>query len=264
MSQLAFDAQTSRQLEALYEIRDAVLRREIARAALAVKRGERVLDVGCGPGFFCAELLEEVGDDGSVMGLDASPQMLALAARRCGERSNLELHEADASELPVDDASFDAALCVQVLEYVPDYPKALAELRRILRPGGRALVWDTDWATLSWHSADAARMERMRAAWDEHLIHPSLPRVLGPAMRAAGFHRIQPSAHAFTAAAWDSQTFGASLIDLIVDFAAGRKGIGETEAREWAAEQRELGERGEFFFTYTQFCFVGYTDAREG
>jgi arsenite methyltransferase len=257
MSQLAFDEQTGRQLEALYQIRDAVTRREIARSALAAKRGERVLDVGCGPGFFCAELLEEVGEEGRVTGLDASPQMLALAARRCGDHPNVELEEADANELPIDDASFDAALCVQVLEYVSDYPRALAELRRVLRPGGRALVWDTDWATVSWHSTDPLRMERFRAAWDEHLAHPSLPRMLGPAMRSAGFDRVNPSAHAFAAAAWDAQTFGVSLIDLIVAFAVGRKGISETEAGEWAAEQRKLGERGEFFFTYTQFCFVG-------
>jgi ubiquinone/menaquinone biosynthesis C-methylase UbiE len=257
MSQLAFDEQTGRQLEALYQIRDAVTRRETARAALAVRQGERVLDVGCGPGFFCVDLLEDVGENGWVTGLDASPQMLALAARRCGERANVELQEADATALPVPDASFDAALCVQVLEYVSDYPTALAELHRALRPGGRALVWDTDWATVSWHSADQLRMERFLAAWDEHLAHPSLPRTLGPAMRAAGFDRVDCSAHAFAAATWDTQTFGVSLIDLIVDFAAGRKGVSETEAEEWATEQRNLGERGEFFFTYTQFCFVG-------
>src|SRR5438552_15577325 len=123
MTQLAFDESTGKQLEALYQIGDAVCRREIARVALAARRGERILAVGCGPGVFCAELLEEVGEDGSIAGLDASPQMLALAARRCEGHENVAFREADATALPVADASVDAALCVQVLEYVSDYPK---------------------------------------------------------------------------------------------------------------------------------------------
>ena len=82
MSQLAFDEETGKQLEALYRIGDAMRRRRLARAALAVKPGERVLDVGCGPGFYCAELLEEVGLEGSIVGLDSSASMLALAAHR--------------------------------------------------------------------------------------------------------------------------------------------------------------------------------------
>ena len=100
VNQLAFDEQTGRQLEALYQIDDAVLRRRLARTALAPARGERILDVGCGPGFFCTELLEEVGEHGRVTGLDASPQMLALARRRCAERENIAFAEADATSLP--------------------------------------------------------------------------------------------------------------------------------------------------------------------
>jgi ubiquinone/menaquinone biosynthesis C-methylase UbiE len=257
VNQLAFDEQTGRRLERLYQIDDALVRRHVARTALAARRDERILDLGCGPGFFCAELLEEVGERGWVTGLDASPQMLALAKRRCVERENIVFREADATSLPVDDASFDAALCVQVLEYVSDYSKALAELHRVVRPGGRVLVWDTDWATVSWHSFDPHRMQRFLAAWDEHLAHPSLPRALAPAMRSTGFERVHASAHTFAATAWDPGAFGVSLIDLIADFAAGRNDLSDTDAQAWAAEQRALGERGEFFFAYTQFCFTG-------
>jgi arsenite methyltransferase len=257
MSQLAFDEKAGKQLEALYQIGDAVRRREIARATLGAASGERVLDLGCGPGFFCAELLEEVGDGGLVTGVDASRQMLDLARRRCAQRGNVAFYEADATSLPVEDASFDAALCVQVLEYVADYPRALAELWRSLRPGGRVVIWDTDWATVSWRSNDPSRMRRCLEAWDEHLADPSLPRALAPAMRAVGFDRVQMAPHTFATTAWDPGTFGVSLIGMIADFAAGRKGVTEADTKEWADEQRALGERGEFFFTYTQFCFTG-------
>ncbi len=144
VSQLVFDEETGKQLEALYRIGDAVRRRRLVRAALAAVPGDRILDVGCGPGFYCAELLEEVGPEGSIVGLDSSPPMLDLAARRCEGHGNVEFRQADATSLPVEDATFDAALCVQLLEYVPDVAACLAELHRALRPGGRVVVWDVD------------------------------------------------------------------------------------------------------------------------
>jgi arsenite methyltransferase len=254
MSQLVFDDETASRIEALYLIGDAERRRAIVRDALGASPGERVLDVGCGPGFYCLELLEDVGPSGAVVGLDGSAAMLGLAARRCGDR--VELHEADATALPVQDASFDAALSVQVQEYVPDVTASLGELHRALRPGGRLLVWDVDWATLSLNSLDEARNDRVLRAWDEHLAHPSLPRTLGPRLRAAGFEDVRMSAHPFATNAFDRDTYGAALMPFIGAFVPGHGGVSDEEAQAWMAEQRELGERGEFYFAITQFCFT--------
>jgi hypothetical protein len=84
MSQIDFDQDMAAKIEALYRIRDAVRRRGIVRLALAAVPDERILDVGCGPGFYCAELADEVGPSGSVVGLDSSSAMLELATRRFG------------------------------------------------------------------------------------------------------------------------------------------------------------------------------------
>ena len=256
MGQLVFDEETARAVERMYEIRDARRRRAIVRAALAAVPGDRVLDVGCGPGFYCVELLAEVGPTGSVVGLDGSPAMLALAAARCGGAPNVELHEGDATSLPVPDESIDRALCVQVLEYVADPDVALAEMHRALRAGGRLVVWDVDWATASLHSSDPARMERFLRAWDEHLAHPSLPRTLGPRLRAAGFEDVEMAAHPFASFELDPETYGAGVLPVISSFVPGHQGITEDEAKAWLAEQRERGERGEFFSSITQFCFT--------
>ena len=125
------------------------------------------------------------------MGIDASPRH----ARRRGAPLRAATPtstsgEGEATALPVDAADFDAALCVQVLEYVADPTAALAQMHRALRPGGRVVVWDIDWATVSWHSADPERMARVLRAWDDHLTHPSLPRTLGARLRAAGFSQV--------------------------------------------------------------------------
>ena len=254
MTQLVFDDAAARRIEAMYAIGDARRRRGLVRAALAAAPGERVLDVGCGPGFYCAELLEEVGPSGRVMGLDGSPAMLALAQRRCAGRPNVELREADATALPVPDGGFDAALSVQVLEYVADVDAALSEIHRALVPGGRAVVWDVDWATLS-IGGDEGLGAAVRRAWDEHLAHPSLPRTLAPRLRATGFADVRAQAHAFATAEPDPETYGAALVPFIGAFVAGRAGVSEERAQAWLDEQRTLGEGGAFYFACTQFCF---------
>lgn len=182
--------------------------------------------------------------------------MLALAARRTGAPANVEFHEADATSLPVADESVDAAVSVQVLEYVRDVESALAEMHRALRPGGRAVVWDVDWATVSWHSGDLARMERILHAWDEHLAHVSLPRTLATLLRSAGFEDVRAEAHAFATTELVPDAYGAAVFPLIEEYVAGREEIGPEEAAAWGDEQRQLGERGEFFFACTQFCFT--------
>jgi arsenite methyltransferase len=80
MPQVEFDAEVATRVESLYRIGDAVRRRRIVREALGATTGERILDVGCGPDFYCAELADEVGPSGSVVGVDSSPAK--LAARR--------------------------------------------------------------------------------------------------------------------------------------------------------------------------------------
>jgi arsenite methyltransferase len=256
MAQLVFGEEMVEQLERLYATRDVMRRRRVVREALAPATGERILDMGCGPGFYSAELLEEVGRDGSVVGVDTSTAMLGVAAKRCEGRPNADFREGDATALPVEDGEFDAALSVQVLEYVADPSAALRELHRALRPGGRLVVWDVDWATLSWHSADPARMERVLKSWDAHLAHPSLPRTLAPRLREAGFEDVRAEGHAFASAWLDPDSYGAALIPVLETFVAAREDVGPDEAAAWAAEQRQLDEEGAFYCAVTQVCFT--------
>ncbi|OXM62556.1 MULTISPECIES: class I SAM-dependent methyltransferase [Amycolatopsis] len=98
--------------------------------------GRRILDAGCGAGPLTAELR----DRGAVVtGVDASAAMLALARRRLGDE--VPLHEADLRDpLPFADESFDDVVASLVLHYLEDWGPTLAELRRVLRPGGRLIA----------------------------------------------------------------------------------------------------------------------------
>ena len=110
-------------------------------AAAALAPGHRVLDVACGTGALAPAALERVAPDGSVSGLDASSDMLAVARR---ERPLVAWHAGRAESLPFADASFDRVVSQFGLMFFDDRTAALREMRRVLRPGGRiaVAVWD--------------------------------------------------------------------------------------------------------------------------
>jgi demethylmenaquinone methyltransferase / 2-methoxy-6-polyprenyl-1,4-benzoquinol methylase len=99
---------------------------------LAVGPGDTVLDVATGTGAVARELIRRHGC--TVVGLDQSPEMLAEARRRLGDR--VRLVEATADRLPFDDAAFDGLTFTYLLRYVDDPAATLAELARVVRPGG--------------------------------------------------------------------------------------------------------------------------------
>ncbi len=93
----------------------------------------------------------------------------------------------NATQLPVPDASFDVAVSVQVYEYVREVDSALAEMYRVLRPGGRAAIISTDWKSIAWNASDERRMQNVLSAWAEHCVYTDLPWKLRPKLISAGF-----------------------------------------------------------------------------
>jgi SAM-dependent methyltransferase len=117
---------------------NAAEERRMALAALAIEAGDQVLDVGCGPGNYTRHLARAAGD-GLTLGLDASESMVAAAAKR-GGGENLAYLRGDACALPFGDESFDAVCSVGVIHMVEDPLGAVAEMARVLAPGGRLVV----------------------------------------------------------------------------------------------------------------------------
>ena len=107
--------------------------------------GERVLDVACGTGLVTLRAAALVGPNGTVIGTDLSEDMVVTARDRARGRGipNVTFERKDAEEIQFDADAFDVALCALGLMYVPDPEKALVEMHRVLRPGGRAIcaVW---------------------------------------------------------------------------------------------------------------------------
>ncbi len=115
--------------------------------AAGIRRGNKVLDVGCGTGVLAREALKRVGSDGQVAGLDLNEGMLAVAART---EPKIEWRQGNAASLPFEDARFDVVVSQFALMYFPDRTAALSEMWRTLAPGGRLAV-------ASWAAIDHAR-----------------------------------------------------------------------------------------------------------
>jgi ubiquinone/menaquinone biosynthesis C-methylase UbiE len=256
MSVIEFDERTSRKVEAVYLTPDVVAQRRQVLKVLALAPGEHVLDIGSGPGLLAYDMASAVGPDGRVSGIDASPAMAGMSAKRCLSQAWAEFRTADAARLPYPDDSFDAAVSTQVYEYVPDVPAALGELFRVLRPGGRALILDTDYGSLVIHTEDPTRMARVLSAWDEHFVHPTLPRTLSRQLREAGFQLRERMAFPMFNPEFEDDTYAKGMLEMMATFAAGRNGISREEAAAWLAEFAGLGREGKFFFSLNRYLFV--------
>jgi arsenite methyltransferase len=254
---LQFDSDAARRIEAVYTTPDVIEQRRTVMELLALRPGERVLDVGVGPGLLAADMARAVGPGGAVSGIDISDQMLAVASGRAADlgpdSAPIEVRLGGADALPYPDGCFDVAVSTQVLEYVPDVPGALAEIRRVLRPGGRVLVLDTDWDSIVWYSTDAARMSRLLTTWEEHLVDPFLPRTLFVALRDAGFAPDPPVVVPLLNVGYRVDTYSGGMIDIIGAFVDGRHGWTAAAVKDWQDELRSLGDA--YFFSLNRYVF---------
>ena len=133
-----------------YDLTAAVLfrgRRRSYRALLVaadVRPGDRVLDVGCGPGYFARMLAEAAGPEGSVVGVDAAPEMVEYAGRKARRLTNCRFLTGAAELLPVDDGSFDVVVSSLMMHHLPEDQRAgaVGEMLRVLRSGGTLLLAD--------------------------------------------------------------------------------------------------------------------------
>src|SRR2546430_17246860 len=240
MTAMRFDAATSRRVESSYATPDVVEQRRAIIGALSLRPGERVLDIGSGPGFLACEMASAVGPSGSVTGIDPSQDMLSLAAGR-RVPAHVTFGPGDATDLPFADGTFDVVTSTQVYECVADMPRALSEACRVLHRGGRLLVLDTDWDSIVWASSDAGRMRRVLAAWDEHLADPYLPRRLAGLMADAGLAVTDCRVVPLLNTSYSENSYSAGLIGFITAFMADRGGVPAGEVAAWADGPAQLG-----------------------
>jgi len=160
----------------------------------ALRPGWRVLDVACGTGLVSFRAAEAVGAQGAVVGTDISGEMVETARRGAALRDlgHVSFERGDAEALPWPDGAFDAALCALGLMYVPDPVRALCEMRRLLRPGGRAAaaVWGAR-RNCGWAEIFPITDARVASEVCPMFFHLGTGDVLARTFEAAGFTGVR-------------------------------------------------------------------------
>ena len=158
-------------LELRARAEDEVAARNEYMRLLGVRSGEQALEIGCGSGAVTRALAERIAPNGKAVGLDACASLLPIARRLADEAglgSLMEVRQGDCRDLPFADASFDVTLAVTTLSHVPNAERALQEMVRVTRPGGRLGIFDMDGDSFLISHPDRASTRRIVVAFADH------------------------------------------------------------------------------------------------
>ena len=229
------------------EAPEGIARRMAVFEALAIESGQAVLDLGCGGGHLVRELALAVGDGGRAVGLDMSAAQLSAARALCAGLPAAELTEGDATDMSFEDGTFDGLVSIHMLEYIADVDGALAEARRILKPGGKAAFVSVLWDHWRFHGADPELNERMLDVWRTHCAHQMLPIGMPRRLAAAGFGGVVRRPIAIFNGALHENTYALWASKFAAAFAVGQ-GFPEEDARRWQEQLDQADKEGRFGF----------------
>jgi len=149
--------------------------------------GERALDVGCGTGEDVRVLATMVGPHGEARGVEPNAGIRLEAQHRAAAvGAEVLVDDGDAYELPYDDASFDVVRCERMFQHLHEPERAAAEIARVLRPGGRVAVLDTDWGSTLIYPGELQIVRRMVMSFTDALPNGRSGRRLRALLTEAG------------------------------------------------------------------------------
>jgi len=138
--------------------------KQLTYERMHIQPGQRILDLGCGPGTDTIPLAQCVGPSGQVVGVDYDAEMIAEAdqrAQKAGVSACVKHERADATALPFESNYFDACRSERTFQHLLDPTKALSEMARVTKPGGWIVVLDPDWGSLSVDANDIESERRL-------------------------------------------------------------------------------------------------------
>jgi ubiquinone/menaquinone biosynthesis C-methylase UbiE len=227
-------------------------------AAARLKPGDTVVEVGCGTGITLADLATAVGPGGRALGFEPQPVFAELARGRLAERglehASVEIGTAEA--IPLGDATVDAAVAQTVLVHVPGAAAALAEMCRVVLPGGRVASIDQDGDALVIDHPDKELTRRLVTFSSDHRYADGwtgrrLPRMF----RAAGLSDVTVTMRCHLET--EPGNFLHAMALRLADIALETGALNEEEWHRWTGGLAELAESGSFFASANYYLCSG-------
>ena len=253
---ITYDKKAAQNIELNYQTPEIVRQRIQTLEALALRAGEHILDAGCGTGLLVRDMSSTIGSRGRITGVDFSNDMLEVAKKRCSELTNIELQQGSVTQLDFADNSFDAASCIQTLLYVDQVETALSELHRVLKPGGRVAIIETDWRGVVLNSFDEVMTRKILDAWDAAVSSPNLPVKLTPLLKKLNFSAIKITPIPILNTSYSDVNFSSGMLEYFSSYAVKNKIVTKDEATLWMTQIRNLSKTDSFFFCVNRFLFT--------
>ncbi|WP_327699615.1 methyltransferase domain-containing protein [Streptomyces sp. NBC_00459] len=227
-----------------------------AQSALDPWPGEQVIDVGSGTGSQTLALAAAVGPTGDTVGIEANPALREVAERRAAAAgSTARFLDGDALALPLPDATVDVVWCERVLQHLSEPDRAVGEIARVLCPGGRVVLIDSDWATALLHPGDPDAVAALLAGTLAAAANPYSGRRLPDQLSAAGLVIDDQGSQALLQ---DNKAVPWPLVRMMGESTV-RRGLMTEEQREGLyAALTEAAERGALHMSVTMFAVVAH------
>ena len=227
-------------------------------ARLALPAGARVLEVGCGTGTTVRALVRRADFDGTAVGVDHSPAFIVAARRFAqdeGVGARLEFHVGDAHDLGFAEESFDAVIAHTLISHVADPAVVLGEMVRVARRDATVVIFDGDYASLTYAHPDVALGQQMDAAlavaaFNNPRIMRDLPRLL------PGLGLAMTAAWGDTVAEIGRASYFRSFAQTYLPYVRQAGLVAAARADAWLAYQRDAMDNGTFFASCNYYTYL--------
>ncbi len=259
MSGFEFDDHVASQLNRLFQTEALQKLRRDYFSLFNVQPNEHVLDIGCGTGANAVALAEFLQCQCRITGIDSSEPMLAIARhqlRNSPHEGRITYDSGDAHRLPYQDDTFDSAMMIQVLEYSSEPIALLRETMRVLKPGGKLLVADTDWDTIVWNSSFKERTRRIVLLWSDHEADGWQGRKIREYLIRSEFDQIQGELFHISETSFTEDSYALQVTNLISDYLIRSEKMFPAEIQEWLEDLRAKDAADHFNFSLNRYAYV--------
>ena len=256
-----FDENIASQLNRLFQTESLRKLRQDYFSFFNVQPGEHVLDIGCGTGANAVALAEFLQGRCRITGIDNSEPMLAIARAQLSVspyKDRIAYDSGNAHDMSYKDGAFDSAMMIQVLEYSKDPIGLLRETMRVLKPGGKLFVADTDWDTIVWNSNFKERTRQIVVLWSDHEADGWQGRKIREYLIRSRFHQIHGELFHMSGNSFAEDTYSFQLTNLVSDYLIRSEKMSATEIQEWMDDLRTKNAQDHFYFSLNRYAFIAY------